>query len=55
MYSSGNYYFLTVLLEVSMMNNKVTQTEKGIQDHDAFVSTVKTSLSTAKKQDGQYP
>jgi hypothetical protein len=33
-----------------MTNNKSAKTDKGIQDHDAFANSVKTSLSIAKNK-----
>jgi hypothetical protein len=35
---------------MNMINNKVSKTDNGLQNHEAFVNSVKASLSTAKNK-----
>jgi hypothetical protein len=37
-------------MEMNMTNNKVSKTDNGLQSHEAFVNSVKASLSTAKNK-----
>jgi hypothetical protein len=50
MYIYNKHSIIVILLEKNMTNNGIANTDREIQDHHAFVNSVKASLDIAKER-----